>query len=98
MIRTTLMHSSSRRIHKSQKSQSLPQDMPRTEGAPDAGTPRADGGVYRPKAWNKLNFETTKPVGEKKLLEGVYDAGVAYSRAALEHPDKLEICRKSVRW
>lgn len=45
-------------------------------------------------AWNELIFETTKPVVEKKLLEGVYDAGVAYSRSALEHPEKLEIMQE----
>ncbi|MCK1621815.1 hypothetical protein IVA98_00795 [Bradyrhizobium sp. 160] len=45
-------------------------------------------------AWNELIFETTKPVVEKQLLEGVYDAGVAYSRSALEHPEKLEIMQE----
>jgi len=62
---------------------------PRTLGLPEPTV-----GYIDPKAWNKLNFETTKPVVEKKLLEGVYDAGVAYSRSALEHPDKLEIVQE----
>ncbi|MDF0516724.1 hypothetical protein P0R31_05705 [Bradyrhizobium yuanmingense] len=49
-------------------------------------------------AWNQLILETTKPVVEKKLLEGVYDAGVAYSRSALEHPDEIEAYRRLARW
>ncbi|WP_271566987.1 MULTISPECIES: hypothetical protein [unclassified Bradyrhizobium] len=57
------------------------------------GLPEPTVGYIDPKAWNKLNFETTKPVVEKKLLEGVYDAGVAYSRAALEHPTSSRSCR-----
>ncbi|WP_128915997.1 hypothetical protein [Bradyrhizobium nanningense] len=47
-------------------------------------------GYIDPKAWNKLISEQQKPVVEKNLLLGVYDAE-ACSRSALEYPDKLEI-------
>ncbi|MGY3146120.1 hypothetical protein ACVWYQ_003119 [Bradyrhizobium sp. USDA 3397] len=62
------------------------------------GLPEPTMGYIDTNAWNQLILETTKPVVEKKLLEGVYDAGVAYSRSALEHPDEIEAYRRLARW
>ncbi|WP_158284352.1 hypothetical protein [Bradyrhizobium sp. SUTN9-2] len=41
-----------------------------------------------------MNFERTKPVVEKKLLEGVYDAGAAYQHIDARTPDKLVIVQE----
>ena len=58
------------------------------------GLPEPTLGYINSDVWDELTFETTKPVVEEKLLAGVYDAGVAYSRSAIEHPDTLEIIQE----
>ncbi|KRR06436.1 hypothetical protein CQ12_16530 [Bradyrhizobium jicamae] len=58
------------------------------------GLPEPTMGCIDKNAWNQLIFETTKPVVEKNRLEGVYDAGIAYSRSAIQHSDKLEIMQQ----
>jgi hypothetical protein len=57
------------------------------------GLPEPTLGYINPSDWDELVLETTKPVVEKNLLQGKYDAGIAYVSSAEEHPEHIEIMK-----
>lgn len=56
------------------------------------GIPEPAMGYITPEDWEEIVFESTKPVVTTNLLAGKYDAGFAYVRDAVNHPETLEIC------
>lgn len=58
------------------------------------GLPQPTLGYINEDEWDELVFETTKPVVEQKLLDGSYDAGVAYVASVERHPNKLELIQE----
>lgn len=63
------------------------------EAPSSLGIPEPSMGYINPADWSEIIFENTKPTVTKNLLLGKYDAGFAYERDAIEHPDDLEVVR-----
>lgn len=55
------------------------------------GLPEPTLGYINKSDWDELIFETTKPVVAINLLNGKYDAGIAYVKTATDNPDVIEV-------
>lgn len=55
------------------------------------GLPEPTLGYINASQWEEIIYETTKPVVEKNILAGQYEAGIAYVKTATKNPEKIEI-------